>query len=106
MPLEVCKLSRSPGSKICNETDYEASDKGHCDSQNRVIMVTNCTSVCSIKGVFQSLDISPASVHDIHFVKTFAPELLWIARLIFSAGTSIKQAKLGRNTASFTLGHG
>lgn len=25
--------------------------------------------VCSIQGVFQSLDISPASVHDIHYLK-------------------------------------
>ncbi|MDM1554778.1 transposase [Chryseobacterium indologenes] len=26
-------------------------------------------AVCSVDGVFQSIDLSPASIHDIHFLK-------------------------------------
>ncbi|WP_291069137.1 transposase, partial [Empedobacter sp. UBA5924] len=32
-------------------------------------------AVCSLTGVFQSIDISPASVHDIHFLKDIKSQL-------------------------------
>jgi hypothetical protein len=69
MPLEVCKLSRSTRSKICKETDYAMPNRGHCASQKMDYYGYKLHAVCSVKGVFQSLDISPASVHDIHFLK-------------------------------------
>lgn len=31
--------------------------------------------VCSVKGVFQSLNISPASVHDIHYLKDIKQQM-------------------------------
>ena len=69
MPLEVCKLSRSSRSKICRETDYAIPNKGYCASQKMHYYGYKLHAVCSAKGVFQSLDISPASVHDIHYLK-------------------------------------
>lgn len=69
MPLEVCKLSRSSRSKICKETDYALPNRGYCASQKMHYYGYKLHAVCSVEGVFQSLDISPASVHDIHYLK-------------------------------------
>ena len=69
MPLEVYKLARSSRSKICKEVDYAIPNKGFCASQNLHFYGYKLHAVCSINGVFQSFDLSPASVHDIHIYK-------------------------------------
>ncbi len=69
MPLEICKLSRSMRSKICKETSYTFPDKGYCASQASNYYGYKLHAICSIRGVFKSFDISPASVHDIHYLK-------------------------------------
>lgn len=75
MPLEVCKLSRSSRSKICKETDYALSNKGFCASQNLHFYGYKLHAVCSIEGVFHSFDLSPASVHDIHYLKDIKSQM-------------------------------
>lgn len=75
MPLEVCKLSRSARSKICKETDYAVPNKGYCASQKMHYYGYKLHAVCSVKGVFQSVDISPASVHDIHYLKDIKQQI-------------------------------
>lgn len=75
MPLEVCKLSRSSRSKICKEVDYALPNKGFCASQNLHFYGYKLHAVCSINGVFQSFDLSPASVHDIHYLKDIKQQL-------------------------------
>lgn len=69
MPLEVCKISRSSRSKICKENDFAIPNKGFCASQNLHFYGYKLHAVCSIAGVFQSFDLSPASVHDIHYLQ-------------------------------------
>ena len=69
MPLEVCKISRSSRSKICKDVDYAYPNKGFCASQNLHFYGYKLHAVCSISGIFQSFDISPASVHDIHYLQ-------------------------------------
>lgn len=69
MPLEVCKLSRSRRSTICKKDSFSAPDKGYCASQSVHYYGYKLHAVCSVSGVFQSLDISPASVHDIYYLK-------------------------------------
>jgi len=75
MPLEVCKLSRSGRSKICKEQPYCTPDKGYCATQSTSYYGYKLHAVCSTKGVFKSLDISPASVHDIHYLKDIKTQL-------------------------------
>ena len=75
MPLEVCKISRSSRSKICKETDYAIPNKGFCASQNLHFYGYKLHAVCSINGVFQSFDLSPASVHDIHYLQDIKTQL-------------------------------
>jgi len=69
MPVEVCKLSRSSTSKICKDADYCYPNRGFCASQQMHFYGYKLHAVCSVNGVFQSIDLSPASVHDIHYLK-------------------------------------
>jgi len=75
MPLEVCKLSRASRSKICKEQEYCYPDKGFNASQNFYYYGYKLHGVCSVSGVFHSIDITPASVHDIHFLKDIKSQL-------------------------------
>lgn len=75
MPLEVCKLSRSGRSTVCKENDYSRPNKGYCASQGSTYYGYKLHAVCSVKGVFHSIDLSPASVHDIHYLKDIKTQL-------------------------------
>lgn len=75
MPLEVCKIARSGRSKICREDFYSAPDKGYCASQKFYFYGYKLHAVCSTNGVFQNLDITKASVHDIHYLKDIKHQL-------------------------------
>ena len=75
MPLEVCKLSRSSRSKVCRDSGYGAPDKGYCASQSSHYYGYKLHATCSVSGVFQSIDISPASVHEIHYLKDIKAQL-------------------------------
>lgn len=75
MPLEVCKLSRSKRSRICKEQEYSKPDKGYCAAQGATYYGYKLHAVCSVRGVFHSIDLSPASVHDIHYLKDIKTQL-------------------------------
>ena len=75
MPLEICRLSRSKRSKICKEQDYSLPDRGFCASQQMPYYGYKLHAVCSISGVFQSIDFSAASVHDIHYLKDIQSQM-------------------------------
>ena len=82
MPLEVCKWSRRFSTKICKE-DYlqcqghpfgEESfgktnpEKGYCASQDSQFYGYKLRGVCTVSGVFTSIEITKANVHDINFL--------------------------------------
>jgi hypothetical protein len=75
MPLEVCKLSRSSRSKICKEQTYSYPDKEYCASQGSTYYGYKIHAIYSVNGVFHSLDLSPASVHDIHYLKDIKSQI-------------------------------
>ncbi|MGV7108175.1 IS982 family transposase [Flavobacterium sp. U410] len=75
MPMEVCKLSRSGTSKICKDAEYCYPNRGFCASQQMHFYGYKLHAVCSVNGVFQSIDLSPASVHDIHYLKDIREQL-------------------------------
>ncbi len=49
--------------------NYAFPNKGYCASQSSIYYGYKLHAICSVKGVFKSFDISPASVHDIHYLK-------------------------------------
>jgi len=75
MPLEVCKLSRSSRSNICKEADFSYPDKGFCASQQLHYYGYKLHAVCSVNGVIENMDITPASVHDIHYLKDIKAQM-------------------------------
>lgn len=69
MPLEICKLSREGRNKMGKESARHSPDKGYCASQKKYFYGYKLHSVCSVAGVIQSLDLTKASVHDVHYLK-------------------------------------
>ena len=69
MPVEVCKLSRSRRSKVCKENFETAPDKGFCSAQNSFYYGYKLHGICSANGIFNSFDLTKASVHDIHYLQ-------------------------------------
>ncbi len=69
MPLEICKLSREQRNKMGKESPHHAPDKGYCASQKKYFYGYKLHSVCSAAGVIESLDLTKASVHDVHYLK-------------------------------------
>ena len=75
MPLEICKFSRHNRIKICKKDFETAPSKGFCASQNNWFYGYKLHGVCSITGVFHSLDITKAEVHDVHFLKNIKQQM-------------------------------
>ena len=75
MPLEICKFSRHNRIKICKDEFETAPSKGFCASQNNWFYGYKLHGVCSVSGVFHSLDITKASVHDVHFLKNIKQQM-------------------------------
>lgn len=69
MPLEICKISREQRNKMGKESAKHSPDKGYCASQKKYFYGYKLHSVCSAAGVIQSLDLTSASVHDVHYLK-------------------------------------
>ncbi len=69
MPLEICKISREQRNKMGKESQQNSPDKGYCASQKKYFYGYKLHSVCSAAGVIESLDLTKASVHDIHYLK-------------------------------------
>ena len=75
MQLEICKFSRHSRTKICKNDFETAPSKGFCTSQNSWFFGYKLHGVCSIYGVFHSLDITKAEVYDIHFLKNIKKQM-------------------------------
>jgi len=75
MPLEICKFARHNRIKICKKNFETAPSKGFCASQNNWFYGYKLHGVCSINGVFHSLDITKAEVHDVNFLKNIKQQM-------------------------------
>jgi hypothetical protein len=69
MPLQVCKTAREKRSKICKESFQTAPDKGFCAAQNLYFYGYKLQGICSVKGIFHSIELTKASIHDATFLK-------------------------------------
>lgn len=75
MPLEVCKLSREKRVKICKERYESSPDKGFCAAQDFYFYGYKLQGVCSVNGIFHSIELTKASVHDATFLKEMNNQL-------------------------------
>lgn len=75
MPLEICKTARQNRVKICKEHYETAPEKGYCASQNTWFYGYKLHGVCTLSGVFHSIDITKANVHDVHYLQDIKHQL-------------------------------
>ncbi|MRN15310.1 IS982-like element ISRa1 family transposase [Riemerella anatipestifer] len=75
MPMKVCENARSTRSKICKEQSYSSPTYGYCASQKLYFYGYKLHAVCSLNGVIKNFDISPASIHDIHYLKDIGEQM-------------------------------
>ena len=69
MPLEICKKARQNRIKICKNDFETAPSKGFCASQDTWFYGYKLHGICSVSGVFHSIDITKANVHDVQILK-------------------------------------
>lgn len=75
MPLSICRNARSTRLKICKDTFETMPDYGFCASQNEHYFGYKLHGVCTTEGVFTAIDITKASVHDIHVLQDIKTQL-------------------------------
>lgn len=86
IPIPVCQLARAKRSKIC-KTDYlSAPDIGYSAVTKSYYYGYKLHLVTSYRGIFQSMDLTKASVHDIHFLSDIKHSGLKCCTLIADKG--------------------
>jgi len=86
IPIPVCQLARAKRSKIC-KTDYLSSpDIGYSAVTKSYYYGYKLHLVTSYRGVFQSMDLTKASVHDIHYLSDIKHSGLKCCTLIADKG--------------------
>lgn len=68
IPIPVCKNARERRSKICRENFETAPDKGFSAVNQSYYYGYKLHLLTSVNGVYHSMDISKASVHDVHYL--------------------------------------
>ena len=68
IPVPVCQIAREKRSKICKENFETAPDKGYSAVSKSYYYGYKLHLVTSVRGVFSSMDMSKASVHDVHYL--------------------------------------
>ncbi len=69
MPLEICRNARASRLKICKEDFSTSPAKGFCASQNQYYFGYKLHGICTFEGVFTSIDLTKANVHDVNYLK-------------------------------------
>ncbi len=68
MPIAICKNAREKRLKACRQEFETAPDKGYSAVNKEYFIGYKLHLVTSLNGVFFSMDISKASVHDLHYL--------------------------------------
>ncbi len=68
IPVPICKLAREKQVKICKEQYETAPDKGYSAVNKSYYYGYKLHLITSVRGIFHSMDLTKASVHDVHFL--------------------------------------
>jgi hypothetical protein len=69
MPIEVCKVARRKRAKVCCEDVHTAPELGYCASHNQYFFGYKIHGICSLSGVFMSVDLTKANIHDVNYLQ-------------------------------------
>jgi hypothetical protein len=68
IPVPISKLTREKQVKICKEQFETAPDKGYSAVNKAYYFRYKLHLTTSVGGIFHSMDMTKASVHDVHFL--------------------------------------
>lgn len=94
IPVPICKIAREKSSKVCRENFETAPDKGYSAVSQSWYFGYKLHLVTSVRGVFYSMDLSKASVHDIHYLQDVKHSGLKDCTLIGDKGYLSKTVQL------------
>lgn len=94
IPIPVCKLAREKTSKICKENFETAPDKGYSAVNKAYYYGYKMHLVTSVNGVFSSMELTKASVHDVQFLNEVKHSRLNNCTLIADKGYLSKTQQL------------
>lgn len=71
IPVPVCNIARERRCKICKEDYLTSPDKGFTASLAKWFFGYKLQLVTSIDGVYKSMELTKASIHDVHYLEEF-----------------------------------
>jgi len=69
IPISVAHIAREHSTCVCRESFRTAPDKGYCASLDDYYIGYKLHLVVSLKGVYHYMEMTKASVHDVHYLK-------------------------------------
>lgn len=69
LPIEICRFARAKRARICKKDFDTAPDFGYCAAQKNTFFGYKLHGLCGVSGVFQNVDLSNASIADIHYLQ-------------------------------------
>ncbi|MBK9329747.1 MAG: IS982 family transposase [Sphingobacteriales bacterium] len=94
IPIPICQLAREKRSKICKQHFETAPDKGYSAVSKSHYYGYKLHVSTTLNGTFMSMNISKASVHDVHFLETIKHSGMNHAMLIGDKGYLSKTHQL------------
>ncbi len=94
VPVPICKLAREKPSKVCRECFETAPDKGYSAVNKPYYFGYKLHLATLANGVFHAMDLSKASVHDIHYLNDLKKNGLSNCTLIGDKGYLSKSQQL------------
>jgi hypothetical protein len=94
IPIPIVQLAREKRSKICKHDFETAPDKGYSAVSKSYYYGYKLHLSTTLKGTFMSMDISKASVHDVHFLNNLKHSGMNSATLIGDKGYLSTQYQL------------
>ena len=74
-PIEICRFARAKRVRICKENFDTAPDYGYCAAQRNTYFGYKLHGLCGISGVFKKVDLSKASIADIHYLQDIREDI-------------------------------
>ena len=94
IPIPVCKIAREKRCKFGRESFEVSPDKGYSAVSKSYYYGYKLHLVTSLTGVFYSMDLTKASVHDVSYLKEIKQSGMKNATLIGDKGYLSKQVQL------------
>lgn len=69
IPISIAHIAREYSTTACRESFHSVPDKGYCASLDDYFIGYKLHLVVSLGGVYHSMEMTKASVHDVHYLK-------------------------------------